>query len=94
MLRLLHSSQAGIANQVPLQVGVERALTAQPGKSTLRLLTQLMGWLRVEGLKHWAVLFFWAAGLILHNFLRRATRIMVPGMGSLASQFGKKGFPP
>jgi hypothetical protein len=35
-------------------------------------------WLRVEGS---AALFF-PAGRILRNFLRRATRIVVPGMGS------------
>jgi hypothetical protein len=35
------------------------------------------------------VLFFCPAGRMLRNFLRRATRIMVLGMGSPASQFGK-----
>ena len=39
--RLLHARQAGVANQVPLQVRVEGALTAQPGESTLCLLTQM-----------------------------------------------------
>lgn len=40
-VRLLHACQAGVANQVVLQFGVEGALTAQPGESTLCLFTQM-----------------------------------------------------
>ena len=38
---LLHAEEAGVANQVLLQGGVEGTLMAQPGKSTLGPLTQM-----------------------------------------------------
>ena len=41
MRGLLHPHQTSIANQVLLQVRVEGALTAQPGKGTFCLLTQM-----------------------------------------------------
>lgn len=37
----LHARQTGVANQVFLQISVDRALAAQPLKSTFRFMTQL-----------------------------------------------------
>ena len=93
---LLHAGQFRVAHKVLLQLGINRALTAQPGKRALRLMTQF-NMVEFSGARSWK----FGAGRVgfldadLDQFRSRADAGIHAARGDefgLGLRVGRKGF--